>query len=65
MTPLETIISIGSIWGAFFLGYFFAKGKSKKHVEKIAKKIVEYKPNNMGNESSESTKSQAKKFNWI
>jgi hypothetical protein len=52
MTPLEAIISIGTIWGAFFLGYFFAKGQSKKHVEKL------------GNEILEST-SEVKKFNWI
>ncbi len=65
MTPLEAIISIGTIWGAFFLGYFFAKKQSKKHVEKLAKKIIESKSNYVEKESSESTKPKAKKFNWI
>jgi len=51
--------------GAFFLGYFVAKRQSKKHVEKLAKKIVESKSNNMEKENSESTKPEAKKFDWI
>ncbi len=65
---LAGIIGIIAIWttlGAFLLGYFVAKRQSKKHVEKLAKKIVESKPNNMENESSESTKPKAKKFDWI
>ena len=65
---LAGIIGIIAIWttlGAFFLGYFVAKRQSKKHVEKLAKKIVESKPNNMEKESSESTKPKAKKFDWI
>ena len=39
---LAGIIGIIAIWttlGAFFLGYFFAKRQSKKHVEKLAKKL--------------------------
>ena len=59
------IIAIGTTLGAFFLGYFVAKRQSKKHVEKLAKKIVESKSNNMEKESSESTKPKAKKFDWI
>ena len=59
------IIAIWTILGAFFLGYFVAKRQSKKHVEKLAKKIVESKSNNMEKESSESTKPKAKKFDWI
>ncbi len=65
---LGGIIGIIAIWttlGAFFLGYFVAKRQSKKHVEKLAKKIVESKSNNMEKESSESTKPKAKKFDWI
>lgn len=65
---LAGIIGIIAIWttlGAFFLGYFFAKRQSKKHVEKLAKKIVESKSHNMEKESSESTKPKAKKFDWI
>ncbi len=65
MTTLDAIISIGITFGAFFLGYFFAKKQSKKHVEKLAKKIVESKSNNIEKESSESTKPKAKKFDWI
>ncbi len=59
------IIAIATTLGAFFLGYFFAKIQSKKHVEKLAKKIVESKSNNVEKESSESTKPTDKKFNWI
>lgn len=59
------IIAIWTTLGAFFLGYFVAKRQSKKHVEKLAKKIVESKSNNMEKESSESTKPKAKKFDWI
>ncbi len=59
------IIAIWTILGAFFLGYFVAKRQSKKHVEKLAKKIVESKSNNIEKESSESTKPKAKKFDWI
>ncbi len=59
------IIAIWTILGAFFLGYFVAKRQSKKHVEKLAKKIVESKSNNVEKESSESTKPKAKKFDWI
>jgi hypothetical protein len=65
---LASMIGIIAIWttlGAFFLGYFFAKRQSKKHVEKLAKKIVESKSNDIENESSEPTKSEAKKFDWI
>jgi uncharacterized protein YneF (UPF0154 family) len=65
---LAGIIGIIAIWttlGAFFLGYFVAKRQSKKHVEKLAKKIVESKSNNMEKENSESTKHKAKKFDWI
>ncbi len=65
---LAGIIGIIAIWttlGAFLLGYFVAKRQSKKHVEKLAKKIVESKSNNMEKESSESTKPKAKKFDWI
>jgi len=65
---LAVIMGIIAIWttlGAFFLGYFVAKRQSKKHVEKLAKKIVESKSNNMEKESSESTKPKAKKFDWI
>ncbi len=65
---LAGIMGIIAIWttlGAFFLGYFVAKRQSKKHVEKLAKKIVESKSNNMEKESSESTKPKAKKFDWI
>lgn len=59
------IIAILTTLGAFFLGYFVAKRQSKKHVEKLAKKIVESKSNNMEKESSESTKPKARKFDWI
>ncbi len=65
---LAGIMGIIAIWttlGAFFLGYFVAKRQSKKHVEKLAKKIVESKSNNMEKESSESTKPKAKKFDWL
>ena len=65
---LAGIMGIIAIWttlGAFFLGYFVAKRQSKKHVEKLAKKIVEFKSNNMEKENSESTKPKAKKFDWI
>ena len=65
---LAGIIGIIAIWttlGAFFLGYFIAKRQSKKHVEKLAKGIVESKPNNAEKESSESTKPEPKKFDWI
>ncbi len=65
---LAGIMGIIAIWttlGAFFLGYFFARKQSKKHVEKFTKKIIESKSNNMEKESSESTKPKAKKFNWI
>ncbi len=65
---LAGIMGIIAIWttlGAFFLGYFVAKRQSKKHVEKLAKKIVESKSNNMEKENPESTKPKAKKFDWI
>lgn len=62
------IIGIIAIWttlGAFFLGYFLAKRQSKKHVEKLAKKIVESKSNNLEKENSESSEPKTKKFDWI
>ena len=65
LTGIIGIIAIATTLGAFFLGYFFAKTQSKKHVEKLANKIVESKSNNLEKESSESTKPKVKKFDWI
>jgi len=59
------IIAILTTLGAFFLGYFFAKRQSKKHVEKLANKIVESQSNDINKESPEPTKPEVKKFNWI
>ncbi len=61
---LAGIIGIIAIWttlGAFFLGYFIGKRKSKK----LVKKNDEPKSENIEKESSESTKPEAKKFDWI
>ena len=65
LTGIIGIIAIWTTLGAFFLGYFIAKRQSKKHVEKLAKKIVESKSNNLEKESSESTKPKVKKFDWL
>ncbi len=63
---LAGIIGIIAIWttlGAFFLGYFLAKRKSQKHIEKSREKISETQSNNTVKE--ENSKSVTKKFDWI
>lgn len=63
---LAGIIGIMAIWttlGAFFAGYYFAKRKSKKHIEKSGGKITETQSN--GTAKEENSKRTTKKFDWI
>lgn len=63
---LAGIIGIIAIWttlGAFFAGYFIAKRKSKKHIEKSGEKTIESQSNSIIQEDN--SKPKTKKFDWI
>lgn len=63
---LAGMIGIIAIWttlGAFFAGYYVAKRKSKKHIEKSGEKITESQSNSIVKDDN--SKPKTKKFDWI
>jgi hypothetical protein len=66
---LASIIGIIAIWttlGAFFAGYYFAKRRSKKYVDKLAKSHSTNLSNNDENAMiSKDSRPEPKKFDWL